>query len=72
MATVNEAPCDSDVDIERVKNIVSQYDEKTELIPRAACGDRRKFRQHFWENFEPKKHSRYSKIPEAVGLGNYT
>ena len=34
----NEAPCDRDVDIELVKNIVSQYDEKTEIIPRAACG----------------------------------
>jgi hypothetical protein len=63
----NEAPCDTDVDIARVKNIVSQYVEGTG-IPRAVCGDRREFRQRFWENFERlKKHSRYSKIP---GHGN--
>src|ERR1019366_3951275 len=63
------APCDLDVDIARVKAVVSQHDE-TELTPRATSlnsyngGDRRKFRQRFWENFERlKKHSRYSKIP---------
>jgi len=64
----DEVPCDSDVNIERVKNIVSQYHENTELIPRAVCGDRRKFRQSFWENFERlKTHSRYSKVPGTEG-----
>jgi hypothetical protein len=60
------ASCDVDVDIESVKAIASQYDE-TRLTPRATShngGDRRKFRQCFWESFEClKKHSRYSKIP---------
>ncbi len=64
------ASCDVDVDIESVKAIVSQYDE-TGLIPRATShngGDRRKFRQRFWENFERlKTHSRYSKIPGTNG-----
>jgi hypothetical protein len=62
-------PCDLDVDIERVKAVVSQYDGISP-VPRATSnnsyngGDRRKFRQRFWENFERlKKHSRYSKIP---------
>jgi hypothetical protein len=62
------ASCDV-VDIERVKAVLSQYDE-TELTPRATSlnsyngGDRRKFRRRFWESFERlQKHSRYSKIP---------
>jgi len=57
------ASCDVDIDIESVKAIVSKYDEMR-LTSRATCGDRRKFRQRFWESFEClKKHSRYSKIP---------
>ncbi|MGA8734942.1 MAG: hypothetical protein WB558_13565 [Terriglobales bacterium] len=64
------APCDVDVDIERVKAVVSQYKEGEQTIPSATSlnshngGDRRKFRQRFWEDFERlKKHSRYRKIP---------
>ena len=62
------ASCDVPVDVDRVKAIVSQYDERG-LIPCASSlrlkgGDSREFRQRFWENFERlKKHSRYSKIP---------
>ena len=60
----DEVLCDSDVDVERVKNIVSQYNENAELIPRAVCGDKREFKQLFWESFERQKtHSRYSKTP---------
>jgi hypothetical protein len=60
------APCDRDIDIDRLKNIVSQNDE-TEIIPRASAHsgiDNYEFRQRFWESFERlKKHSRYRKIP---------
>jgi hypothetical protein len=60
------APCDRDIDIDRLKNIVSQYDE-TEIIPRASAHsgiDNYEFRQRFWESFERlTKHSRYRKIP---------
>src|ERR1700741_1738567 len=48
------APCDRDIDIDRLKNIVSQYDE-TEIIPRATAHsgfDNYEFRQRFWESFE--------------------
>ena len=64
-----------DVDIERVKAIVSQYVE-AKIISRATSANsynvdgRAKFRQRFWENFERLKklcffirRGRYSKIP---------
>jgi hypothetical protein len=60
------APCDSGIDIDRLKSVVSEYDE-TEIIPRASAHsgiDNYEFRQRFWESFERlKKHSRYRKIP---------
>ena len=60
------APCDGDIDIDCIKNLVSQYDE-TEIIPRATArsgSNNCEFRQRFWESFERlKKHSRYRKIP---------
>ncbi|HXJ89174.1 MAG TPA: hypothetical protein VMS18_20320 [Candidatus Binatia bacterium] len=60
------APCDRDFDIDRCRNIVSQYDE-TKIIPRAGLHsgiNNYEFRQRFWESFEClKKHSGYSKIP---------
>jgi hypothetical protein len=60
------APRDRDIDIDRLKNIVSQYDE-TEIIPRASAHSgigNYEFRQRFWESFEClKKHTRYRKIP---------
>lgn len=60
------APCDRGIDIDRLKNVVSEHDE-TEIIPRASAGsgiDNYEFRQRFWESFERlKRHSRYRKIP---------
>jgi hypothetical protein len=51
------------VDVEKVKAVVSQFNEERDTIPRATCGDSRKFRQHFWENFERLKSiSRYDEI----------
>lgn len=63
----NGKPMRDVVDIERVKAVVSQYVEGRDIIPRAEGGDMRKFRQHFWENFERvKKCSEYnSKIPSG-------
>ena len=59
------APCDKGIDLNRLKHIVSQYDE-AKMIPRASAHndiDNCEFRQRFWESFEClKKHSRYRKI----------